>query len=142
MSLLKERVLNNSYKAYIKNLVGTKKEIIINDNNTIEDLKIIVIKKLYNTNVKKLLENFPYYIVYKGCRINKEYDLNTTMKELDVKDETVFYVIDDMDCKKLIEKALVKAEGSTKPTDYIDTGEVEVKTAGNSVIQVETNKEI
>ena len=105
MSLLKERVLNNSYKAYIKNLVGSKKEIIINDNNTIEDLKIIVIKKLYNTNVKKLLENFPYYIVYKGCRINKEYDLNTTMKELDVKDETVFYVIDDMDCKKLIEKA-------------------------------------
>jgi hypothetical protein len=105
MSLLKERVLNNSYKAYIKNLVGSKKEIIINDNNTIEDLKIIVIKKLFNTNVKKLLENFPYYIIYKGCRINKEYNLNTTMKELGIKEESVFYIIDDMDCKKLIEKA-------------------------------------
>ena len=42
---------NNTYKVYIKNLVGTKKEIIINDNTTIEDLKKIVVQKLYkNTN--------------------------------------------------------------------------------------------
>ena len=98
---------NNTYKVYIKNLVGTKKEIIINDNTTIEDLKKIVVQKLYkNTNdINNLLENFPYYIIYKGCKINKEYELNTTMKELEIVEDTVFYIIDDMDCKKLIEKA-------------------------------------
>lgn len=98
---------NNTYKVYIKNLVGTKKEIIINDNTTIEDLKKIVVQKLYkNTNdINNLLEKFPYYIIYKGCKINKEYELNTTMKELDIVEDTVFYIIDDMDCKKLIEKA-------------------------------------
>lgn len=95
----------NNYKVYIKNLVGTKKDIIVNNNTTIFDLKKTIIELLYKNNKDVVLENFPYYIIYKGSKINKEYDLNTTMSELEINNYDIFYIIDDLECKKLIEKA-------------------------------------
>lgn len=96
---------SNNYKAYIKNLIGTKIEIYINDYTTINELKKIIIENLYKNNIEELCQNFPYNIIYNGCKINKKYDLKTTMKELEISEETIFYVIDDIECKKNIEKS-------------------------------------